>query len=402
MAFGRSRGLEAAVVVAFGATAIGKHPGRSPTSLALEALDFALATSSLSHADIEGLFAVPEGYTRAQPPIRMQRIAERLGLRTRALVEVENGGCSAMLAFKAASQEIATGRVDVAAVLGAQAERHLFADGMDAGDLDRLLALNAMYGPYLAPYGVLAALPCYALAAQRYMHQHALAPADIAELPVRLREHARLNDRAELREPLTVTDVLDSRVVSPPIHKLEAAPWSDGAAAVVVASSRFARERGLDGAVLTGWGECHDDRNFVPFGKDLTTYPWIRDATDEALERAGRTREDLDLAEVYGAFASAELMTYEAMGFFAPGEAPAAVARGETGRDGSLLINPSGGRLSLGHPPQATPLLMLGEVFEHLTGRAGERQARDAAIGLVQAEHGMMNGAAVALLEGRS
>ena len=105
------------------------------------------------------------------------------------------------------------------------------------------------------------------------------------------------------------------------------------------------------------------------------------------------------MLEVYGAFAPAELMTYEAMGLFAPGEAPAAVARGETRLEGRLPINPSGGRLSLGHPPQATPLLELGEILDQLRGRAGERQVPGATVGLVQAEHGMMNGAAVAVLE---
>ena len=92
-------------------------------------------------------------------------------------------------------------------------------------------------------------------------------------------------------------------------------------------------------------------------------------------------------------------MTYEAMGLFGPGEAPAAVRAGETSPGGRLAINPSGGRLSLGHPPQATPLLEVGEIFEQLTGRAGARQLDGPTVGLVQAEHGMMNGAGVAVLE---
>lgn len=387
------------MVVGFGAPAVGDHSGRSPTDLGLEALDEALARAGLAHSEVDGVYLVPEGYTRSQPPLRPQRIAERLGLRTRACVEVENGGASALLAFKAACQDVALGHLEVAAVVAAQSERRLYRDGMDAGDLDRVFMMNAMYGPWLAPYGVLAALPCYALAAQRYMHDHELAPEAIAELPVRLRAAAAANPRAELRDPITVEDVLGSRMVCPPIHKLEAAPWSDGGAAVIVAGAGCARRRGAAGAALTGWGEGHDDANFVPFGKDLTRYPWIGEATDQALARAGREREDLDVVEVYGAFAQAELMTYEAMGFFAPGEAPAAVARGETAVDGALAINPSGGRLSLGHPPQATPLLMVGELLDQLTGNAAARQVDGAGVGLVQAEHGMMNGAAVAVLE---
>jgi acetyl-CoA acyltransferase len=392
-AFGPDR-VRRAIVAGYDAPPVGRHDGRTPTDLGLEALDGALGVAGLEIADVQGLYLVPEGYSRSQAPLRPQRVAERLGLPTRACVEVENGGASALLAFKAACQDVALGHLDVAAVIGAQVERRLYAGGIDGGDLDRILLMNSVYGAYLAPYGVIGALPAYALAAQRYLHDHALAPEDVAELAVRLRAAAAHNPRAEHREPITVDDVLASRLVYPPIHKLEAAPWSDGAAAVIVMSEEAARRRGAGGAVLTGWGERHDDGNFIPWGKSLTRYPWIGEATDEALARAGRTRDDLDVLEIYGAFAPAELMTYEAMGMFGPGEAAAAVKRGETAR-----INPSGGRLSLGHPPQATPLLMLGEVLEQLTGRCGVRQIDGAQVGLVQAEHGMMNGTAIAVLE---
>lgn len=388
------------MVVGFGATAIGRHPDRSANDLGFEALDQALDRAELVPADLQGLYLDPQGYTRAQPPLRPQRIAESLGIPTRALVEIECGGTSALLAFKAAAQDIALGHLDVAAVIGGQCERRWGREPeLDAGDLDRVFLLSAMYGPWLAPYGVLAVLPLYALSAQRYMHAHDISAEAMAELPVRLRRHAAGNPRAELRDPITAADVLSSRMVCPPIHQLEAAPWSDGAGALIVASPEFARRRGLAGAALTGWGERHDDANYVAFGKDLTRFPWIGEATEEALQRAKRTRGELDVLEIYGAFASAEYMTYEAMGLFGPGEAPAAVARGDTGLEGALPINPSGGRLALGHPPQATPLLQLGEIYDQLLDAAGERQVAGASIGLVQAEHGVLNGCAVAVLE---
>jgi acetyl-CoA acetyltransferase len=284
-------------------------------------------------------------------------------------------------------------------VIGAQAERDLFASGMDEGDVDRITLLASMIGPYVAPYGVFTAVPCYALSAQRYMYEQGIEPEAVAELAVRLRAHAALNPRAEHREPLSVDDVLASRVVCPPIHMLEAPPWSDGAACVIVASQEWSRRRGVERVALTGWGEAHDSSNFIAFEPGLTSLPWMRQALDEALERAQRNLEDVSVAEIYGAFAASELLTYEQMGIFGPGEAPAAVARGETSLGGRLPVNTSGGRLSLGHPPQATPLLELEEVFEQLTGAAGERQVEDASIGLVQAEHGVMNGSVVAVLE---
>jgi acetyl-CoA acetyltransferase len=386
-------------IASWGSTAIGKHPGRTPSDLGLEALDRALERIGVLPRELEALFLVPHGYARAQAPIRPQRVAEELGVPLRSLVEIECGGASAMLAFKTACQEVTSGHVEVAAVIGAQAERQLFSGDADEGDMDRARLMAEMFGPYIAPYGVMTAVPCYALSAQRYMHEHDIAPAQVAELPVRLRRHAALNPRAELRDAITVDDVLSSRLVSPPIHKLEAPPWSDGAACVIVSSAGWAGRRGLAAPVLTGWGEAHDSSNFVTFEAGLVDFPWVRDSTEQALARAGRALQDLDVAEVYGAFASAELMTYEAMGLFGPGKAPAAVAAGETALGSRLPINTSGGRLSLGHPPQATPLLELQEVCEQLAAEAGERQVEGAEIGLVQAEHGAMNGSAVAILE---
>ena len=153
-AFGSERAVRPAIV-SWGSTAIGRHPGRTPAELGFEALDRALERIGLPAAELQGLFLVPHGYARAQAPLRPSRVAEELGLPTRALVEVECGGASSLLAFKAACQEVATGQLEVAAVIGAQAERRLYEEGMDEGDLDRVYLLASMFGSYVAPYGVL-------------------------------------------------------------------------------------------------------------------------------------------------------------------------------------------------------------------------------------------------------
>jgi acetyl-CoA acetyltransferase len=180
---------------------------------------------------------------------------------------------------------------------------------------------------------------------------------------------------------------------------LESAPWSDGACAVIVASNRWAADNRRVGPAVTGWGEVHSPTNFVPFAEDLVSFRWISDATNEALQRAGRSIDDIDVAEIYGPFASSELMSYESMGFFARGEAPKAVASGRTTYGGDVVIDPSGGRICLGHPPPATPLYQIEEIFLQLTESAGERQVPDAQVAIVEAEHGTMNGAGVMVLE---
>lgn len=385
-----------ALVVSTASVPCGKHPDRLATDLEAECIEAACEGAAIRAREIEGLFLVPPGYRVGYAPIRAQRVAERLGCSPRAAIEVDIGGMSALAALHLAVSEIEQGRLEVAVVAGAQAER---STPFEANELDRLLMMNAMFGAWLGPFGAGAALPFYALAAQRYMHEHGLGAREVAEVVVVLRRHAARNPKAELRDPVTVDEILASRVVSPPIHLLESAPWSDGACAVVVASSRWAAARGLSGAAVTGWGEAHSPSSFTMFEGALTAFPWIGEATGEALGRAARVLDDVDVAEVYGPFASSELMTYEAMGFYGPGEAPAAVAKRRTTHGGEVVINPSGGRICFGHPPPATPLYEIEELFLQLTGRAGDRQVPGAAVGVAQGEHGAMNGAAVAVLE---
>ena len=365
------------IVVGWGQTEIGRHPEKTPAELAVEVVYEALEYSNLNMRELEGVLTVPQGYMRARVPMYAQRLAEQIGVPVRSLAEVGNGGTSAMLAFKMACMEIACGNLDVIAVVGAQAERALFGEELTPEVMDRVQLMNAMYGSQLGPYGMLMALPSYALSAQRYMYEHDVGERDIAERPVRLRYNATLNKQAEQREPITVDQVLESPLVSPPIHRLEAPPWSDGAACVILMSEDRAWRSSHDGPSVVGCGEAHEPENFVPFGSSLTDFPWMRRATDEALGRAGRTRDS----------------------FFKPGEAAEAVKRGDTAINGQLPINTSGGRLSLGHPPQATPLLMVAEIGRQLTGRAGKRQVRSCKLGLVQTEHGMMNGGTVCALE---
>lgn len=385
-----------AVVVATGSVPCGKYPGRIAPDLEVECIVEACEACGIRPRDLEAIVLVPPGYRRGFAQIRAQRVMERLGCSPKTALEVDIGGMSSLTAFHLAVAEIESGRVDVSVVVGAQAERTA---PFEAAEVDRLVFMSSMFGPWIGPFGLGGALPCYALAAQRYMHEHRLTPEQVAEVVVMLRRHASRNPKAELRDAVTVEDVLASRVVSPPIHLFEAAPWSDGACAVLLASGRWATAHGFEGPTVTGWGEAHSPTSFVVYSGDLTTFPWIREAMREALGRAGRELDDVDVAEVYGPFATSELMTYEAMGFFARGEAPRAVAAGRTTFGGDVVIDPSGGRICMGHPPPATPLYEIEELFLQLTGRAGERQVSGARVGIAQAEHGAMNGAAVTVLE---
>jgi acetyl-CoA acetyltransferase len=252
-------------------------------------------------------------------------------------------------------------------------------------------------------YGLGAPIPYYAMSAQRYLFEHHYEPRDLALVCTVLREFAARNPLAEHRGPLSVDDVLSARTVCPPLTLPMCSSFSSGAAAVVVASEDVAREcarsSGRPRIGVRAIGEHHEPAHFLPPGDPLSRFPSAELAAAEAYREAGIGPHDVDVAEVYGVFAATELILYEDLGFCERGSAPRAVQGGKTRGRGNTVMNPSGGRLSLGHPAGATPLYSLVEVATQLRGQAAERQVEGARTGLVHAEHGMLNGSMVALFQ---
>ncbi|MFH1538418.1 MAG: thiolase family protein, partial [bacterium] len=232
------------------------------------------------------------------------------------------------------------------------------------------------------------------------MHEYGVTEEDIARYAVVMRKHAGLNPYAVFRKPITVEDVLASRVISPPIHLFECSTFLTGAACTILASEEAAKKMGADPVFLTGFGESHDPAHFIPHepGLSITHFQAVTDAMEEALADAGISRDKIDVAEIYEVFAGPGLMLLEDLGFFEKGEAPAAVKKGAIDLDGQIPTNPSGGRICMGHPGAVTPQLMLMELVEQLKGEAGDRQVKNARTALVQAEHGVLNGAMIFIL----
>ncbi len=383
---------------------MGKYEGAHPAELAVDAIAAALSDAHLAGSEVDGLFTCPHGFLRDRERFLTQRMSQRLELAPKAVLEIDAGGTSSALAFHAAVRAVEAGEIRCALVYAAEVE--LRPEALMA-ELQRkrhlVLEANALYGPFDGAYGLLSVVPLYAMATQRYMHEHRIPPAAIAQVAVTLRAHAALNPAALFQKPISVDDVLSSRMVSPPIHLLEACPWANGAAALLVTSDDLARASGRPRVEVIAKAEAHDAESFFPTRGDGSRFPAVGRAANDALERAGLVIDDVDVFEVYGAFAGTELMCYEELGIFSRGAAPAAVAEGRTRAGpeaGDRPVNPSGGRLSLGHPPYVTPLAELFEITLQLRGEAGPRQVRGAEIGLVQAEHGMVNGASVTLLRG--
>ncbi len=359
----------------------------------------ALRDARLLPRDIEGIASTPHGYMAESRKFASQRMADYLGITADFMMDVDSGGNSSTAAVHAAYERVRAGRIRSCLVFAAQREVPKKVIQQDVFSYFHLImSANSLYDSYQAAYGVISPLPFYAMAVQRYMHECGVEPEDVARVAVLLREHALRHPQAAYKEPITLEKVLSSPQVSPPIHRLESSEMHDGAAAVVLVSGEMLRESER-AARVASVAESHDPTSFHPYRGEISRFPCVERAAEAALAESGYRVGDVDVAEVYGAFAGLELMMYEELGFFARGEAPAAVKEGRTTHGGEVLLNPSGGRLSLGHPAYVTPLLEITEVVRQLRGEAGERQRPGASIGLVHTEQGFINGSVVMVLD---
>ncbi len=361
----------------------------------------ALADANIEAREVDGLFVTPAAMSGEPWMMFAAQLGEYLGFETKALGSYENGGLTALVALRAAMDAVMLGRVKVALVLASDTRPELDMAHFQAFMKDVTQRTIGLHGAVNGLLGLGAPVPIYAMSHQRYLYEHGLDEADVARVSVQLRAHAVDHPLAQFRTPITVEDVLSSKVLSPPIRLLQAAGISSGVAAVLVTSTDRAGADGRPVVALRGYGEHHEPSHFIAQRGSLTRFEAVEKAAAEALADAGLTASDVDVAEVYGVFGATELILYEGLGFCERGRAAAFVAEGRSTFGGDVVINPTGGRMSLGHPAGATPLYEVVEVARQLRGDALGRQVDDARIGLVQAEHGMMNGSAVLLFERR-
>jgi acetyl-CoA acetyltransferase len=356
----------------------------------------ALADAGVS-ADEVGLVFVGNaaaGLIQGQEMVRGQVLLSRTPLAGKPIVNVENACASSSTAFHLAAGAVAGGQVDVALALGVEEMYHpdkLRTFGALAAATDTLrrpdmfelvdtLALRGGRDP-----GTVTSSPLmqhYADKAAQFLRRVGGEPADLARVVVKSRANGARNDRAQLREPVTVEQVLADRPISPPLTRSMCAPISNGAAAVVVASPAR-RARGVRGGVRVAAS------TLVSHDLAAGVAPATR-AAQRAYELAGVAPEDIDLAELHDAAAGAELILMEAVGLCGEGKSIGLLRDGKTALGGPIPVNPSGGLLSRGHPLGATGCAQLVELTEQLLGRGGRRQVRDARMALAQNSGGVL------------
>ncbi|MCH6571206.1 MAG: thiolase domain-containing protein [Thaumarchaeota archaeon] len=303
-------------------------------------------------------------------------VMSNLGISERPSLSIESACGSGSVSFREAFANVYAGFYDVVLVTGVEKVTHTGTDW------------TTTYFSYCSDFfyegGAGASFPgLFASMARAYLTEFKATEEDFAQVAVKNHENGLLNPKAHLRKKITVDDVMKSAVVASPLKLYDCCPFSDGASSVIICSEKFAKEHSKDYIQVIGSGRGGSPAALQ--GREhLTTIPSTKIASEAAYKMAGITPKDIDFAEVHDCFTIAEILDTEDLGFFEKGQGVQAVREGQTKRNGQIPINPSGGLKSKGHPIGATGVGQIVEVFDQLTGKAGERTIKDAKIGLTQ------------------
>lgn len=331
--------------------------------------DAGIAPKEVKAAYISNVFGVADKQVHLGPVLM-----SNLGISDRPSLSIESACGSGSVSFREAYANVAAGFYDCLVVTGVEKVTHTGTEW------------TTTYFAYCSDFFYEgqsgASFPgLFASMARAYLNEFDATEEDLARVAVKNHENGMLNPKAHLQKKITVDDVMKSPVVASPLKLYDCCPFSDGASSVILCSEKFAKDHGGDYVEVIGSGRGGSPAALQ--GREhLTTIPSTKIAAESAYKMAGITPDDIDFAEVHDCFTIAEVVDTEDLGFFDKGTGVQAVREGRTDLNSDVSINPSGGLKSKGHPIGATGVGQVVEVYDQLTGRAGQRTVKDAKIGL--------------------
>lgn len=363
-------------------------PGKTSLQLHAELAREAVADAGLAPGDVDGvLTAGCDEPTYCEDVAHSAVLCEYMGLRPRFTFSVALG------------TPVFAKMVEIAATAIANRLCHTVLIACAEPTVSRASRRSAVekmasfgHPDFELPYGV--SIPAfYALVARRHMHEFGTTPEQLARVAVTMRDHAGLNPGARFREPISVADVLESRLIADPLHKLDCCITTDGGGALVVTSIERARDLRRPPAVVLGTAQGFSHEHLVA-APSLTAFG---DAPAGAFAMAGLEPGDVDVAMLYDNFTISVVIQLEDLGFCAKGEGGAFVEEAGIGLGGRLPVNPHGGLLSESHPGRPGGISHLVEAVVQLRGDAGARQVDGARVALVHGIGGVMSNHATAI-----
>lgn len=394
-------------------TKFGPALGASVKSLTSEAVAACLQDAGAVAADVQATFFsnTLQGVLEGQLSISGQIALKHAGIERVPIVNVENACASGSTAFWLACQHLKAGAADIALTVGVEkmvfeaepqraAVMRAFEGGMDVAEgdeaLNTLVALGAgVDGPSGEGHRT-RFMDIYAALCRAHMARFGTTQRQLAIVASKNHDHSVHNEKCHYRKPMSVDQVLASRLLGYPLTVAMCSPLSDGAAAVLLCTEAgLNRLQAQAPQVIVKACELTSasSRSFDAFEQHVA-----RRASKAAYERAGLGPEDIDVAEVHDAAAFGEIFMTELVGFCPLGEGGSLAESGATRIGGRIPVNPSGGLESKGHPIGATGLGQIYELTLQLRGAAGARQVEGARTALQENSGGLLGieeGAAV-------
>lgn len=348
-------------------------PGYSALDLMAQGVHRALADAGLTTRDVDGIFSAT-----AQSRFAGLALAEYLKLPEAFIDSTATGGSSFMGHLAKAQMAIETGMCEVAVIAYGSTQRSLGRKNTSVGE----------YNPYETPYKPFLPPTAYAMAAARHMYEFGTTREQLAEVAVAARQWALLNPAAFEKKPLSVADVLSSRMVSYPLTIRDCCLVTDGGGAIVVTSAERAKSLKKPPVFLLGEGHVttHATISNMP---NLVETGAIRSG-ELAYARSGFSAKDMDVVEVYDAFTINTILFLEDLGFCKKGEGGAFVTGGNIAPGGKLPVNTNGGGLSYCHPGMYG-LFLLIESVRQLRGECGARQISGANTAIAHGNGGVLS-----------
>lgn len=375
----------------------GRYPDYSFMEAITDIAMAALADAGIAPSEVDVLLLAPCLHSmEEQADLIFARVVEELGLQgtLKANIMVHSGGSTSDNLARVAGSLIATGEAETVLVL--QTDRW---GSADVASMIDMLTFNGiprewerMAGQNFNAIG--------ALLTQRYMHESGATAEEMASICVALREWAQLNPNAMFHgKPLTVDDVMRSRVMCDPIHALECPMMGDGSTAFVMTTKEKARsisDKPLVRMAGSGGSVTHFS---LAQESDLGTLGWPK-AAREAFGEAGWGVADADFAQIYDSYPVILAIAVEGIGLAPKGMGARYFAEGRFSPGGEMPVNTNGGLLSGGHIAIGGGLALLLEGVRQLSGRApADRQIPNCRRGIVGGTGGSYSDAQVLLLE---
>jgi acetyl-CoA C-acetyltransferase len=368
-----------------------KAPDKTVAQLHAECARGALLDAGLTLADVDGYFCAGDA-----PGLGALNVADHIGLHPRHVDSTDMGGSSYLAHVSHAAQAIAAGKCNVALITLAGRPR----SEASSGTQPRNWGPNLPDQPFEAPFGPVT-VNMYAMVAMRHMHDWGTTPEQLAWIKVAMSHHAQHNPHAMLRDVVTVEDVINSPMISDPLHKLDCCVVSDGGGALVVTRPEIARSLKRPLINVLGAGEALKGQEGGNIDLSYSGAVW---SGPRAFEEAGVKPSDIQYASIYDSFTITVLMQLEDLGFCKRGEGGRFVADGGLiSGVGRLPVNTDGGGLCNNHPANRGGITKVIEAVRQLRGEAHPAvQVKNCGLALAQGTGGLLgsrHGSATLIME---